>query len=125
MTDTPVVRAPHFHIQATSTGDVLVLEVSGDLDALTAPHLAEAITASLAEQTGTLIVDLSKLDFLASAGMGVLIAGNHAANVAQQFGVVADGPITARPMKLVGLDGILLIYPTLDAALADNNRRLG
>lgn len=99
-----------------------MLEVSGDLDALTAPHLAEAITASLAEQTGTLIVDLSKLDFLASAGMGVLIAGNHAANDAQQFGVVADGPITARPMKLVGLDGILRIYPTLDAALAQNNQ---
>jgi anti-anti-sigma regulatory factor len=52
-----------------------------------------------------LIVDLSEVDFLASAGMSVFIAGNHAANGARPFGVVADGPCTARPMKLMGLDG--------------------
>jgi anti-sigma B factor antagonist len=119
MTDTKVVRAPHFDIRATSTGKVLLLEVHGDLDALTAPQLADAIAASLAERPPALIVDLSKVDFLASAGMSVLIAGNHAAKGARRFGVVADGTIAARPMKLVGLDGILTIYPTLDAAMAD------
>jgi anti-sigma B factor antagonist len=119
VTDTDISRAPQFDIRTTSTGETVVLEVHGDLDALTAPQLAEAISASLVDQPAALIVDLSKLDFLASAGMSVLIAGIDAAGSAQRFGVVADGPSTARPMELVGLDGMLSIYPTLDAALAD------
>jgi anti-anti-sigma factor len=119
VTDPDISHGPRFDIQATSIGETLVLEVLGDLDAFTAPQLAEAIMASLADQPASLIVDLSKLDFLGSAGMTALIEGNEAAGSAQRFGVVADGPTTARPMKIVGLDGILSIYPTLDDALAD------
>ena len=63
----------HFGIQATSIGETLVLEVLGGLDALTAPQLVEAIMASLADQPAALIVDLSKLDFLGSAGMTALV----------------------------------------------------
>jgi anti-anti-sigma factor len=118
VTDTDITPGFHFGIQATSIGETLVLEVLGPLDALTAPQLAEAIMASLADQPAALIVDLSKLDFLGSAGMTALVEGHEAAGSAQRFGVVADGP-PGRHMKIVGLDGILSIYPTLDAALAD------
>jgi hypothetical protein len=51
--------------------------------------------------------------------MSVLIAASEAVGSTRRFGVVADGPTTGRPMKIVGLDDILSIYPTLDAALAD------
>jgi anti-sigma B factor antagonist len=119
VTDTDIAHGPHFDIRATSIGEAVVLEIHGDLDAFTAPQLAEVISASLADQPAALIVDLSKLDFLGSAGMTVLISGHEAAGSAQRFGVVADGPSTSRPIKMVGLDGMLSIYPTLDAALAD------
>src|SRR6476646_7875617 len=50
------------------------------------------------------IVDLSELDFLASAGMTVLLHGNRcAARASKRFGVVAEGPVTGRLMKLLGL----------------------
>lgn len=119
MTDIDISRAPQFNIQATSIGAAVVLEVHGDLDALTIPELEEAIRGSLADEPAALIVDLSKLRFLGSAGMSVLIAANEAVGRTQRFGVVADGPTTSRPMKILGLDGTLSIYPTLDAALAD------
>ena len=38
--------------------------------------------------------------------------------VAAMFLVVADGPATARPMKLVGLADALEIFPTVEAALS-------
>ena len=118
--DTDTSPGPHFDIRATSIGEVFVLAVYGELDALTAPQLAEAISASLANRPGVLIVDLSKLDFIGSAGMTVLISGHDAAGSPTRFCVVADGPSTSRPMKLVGLDGILSLYPTLDAAVAND-----
>jgi len=35
-----------------------------------------------------------------------------------KFAVVADGPATSRPLKLVGIAEVVGLYPTLDEALA-------
>ena len=102
-----------------SVNGATVLAVRGELDALTAPQLAEAIEAGLAESPTALIVDLLEVGFLASAGMAVLVDGQRASiQLEKRFGVVADGPITSRPMVLTGLDQILSLYPNLEAALS-------
>jgi hypothetical protein len=36
-----------------------------------------------------------------------------------RFAVVADGPATSRPIKLLGVDSIVALFPTLEEALAD------
>jgi anti-sigma B factor antagonist len=119
VSNTDVSRGPRFDVRTTSTGDVVVLAVRGELDALTAPQLAEAITNTLAEAPAALVVDFSELDFLASAGMTVLIDGHEAAGKSTRFAVVANGPSTSRPLKVMGLDDVFRLYPTLGAALAD------
>ncbi len=48
---------------------VVVLAVSGSVDALTAPQLAVAISAALGSSPAGIIIDLSKVDFLACAGI--------------------------------------------------------
>jgi anti-anti-sigma factor len=107
-------------IQIRSIDQATVLAVSGDLDSLTAPALTEAIGTTLAGQATSLIVDLSELDFLASAGMTVLVQGQEAATKnSKRFCVVANGPTTSRPMELVGLNTLLNLHRTLDAALRD------
>jgi anti-sigma B factor antagonist len=104
--------------------EVDVLAVGGELDALTAPQLDEAIRASLMKEPTALVVDLLDLEFLASAGMTVLLDGQQIANqLKTHFSVVVDGPRTSRPMKLMGLDRELDLYPTLDAALATASGR--
>ena len=55
---------------------------------------------------------------LASAGMGVLVAARDQASPDIAFGVVASGPATSRPLKLVGLAEIVGLYSTLDEARA-------
>src|SRR5680860_265694 len=54
--------------------EALVLIVSGEIDVLTAPQLQEAIELALSNRPGALVLDLSEVTFLSSAGMGVLIA---------------------------------------------------
>jgi anti-sigma B factor antagonist len=108
-----------FELQA-GRGDeegVVVLSVSGDVDAITAPRLTEEISAQLAANPMTLIVDLSGVDFLASAGMAALARASETAG-RTRFAVVADGPVTGRPLRLVGMDLVFKVYPTLGAALA-------
>ncbi|WP_233533122.1 STAS domain-containing protein [Antrihabitans sp. YC2-6] len=97
----------------------VVLSVSGTVDMLSAPQLSESILTALSNSPKAVIVDLAHVEFLASAGMTVLIAANEQIMASARFGVVADGPATGHPMELVGVDKLITIYPTLDAAIAD------
>jgi anti-anti-sigma factor len=67
-----------------------------------------------------LILDLTGVRFLGSAGMAVLINAHDAAQHHDQTGVrvVAAGHAVLRPLEVVGLATTLMIYPTLHAALA-------
>ena len=52
--------------------------------------------------------------------MSVLVAAQEAADaMLVRFGIVAEGPATSRPIRLLGIDAILALYPTLDDALRD------
>lgn len=108
-----------FAVAENWAGRVVVLSVSGAVDMLTAPGLTEAINAAQSKTPSGLIVDLSMVEFLASAGMSALVTAHEEITPSARFGVVADGPATSRPMELVGIADILGLYPTLDEAMAD------
>ena len=110
------MRERGFEVRADRDGGVVVLSVHGILDALTAPSLTKEIAAELSDHPTTLIVDLSDVSFLDSAGMAAIVGG-HAIAGSTRFAVVADGPVTARPMSLVDADLLIDVYPTLVAAL--------
>jgi anti-anti-sigma factor len=106
-----------FGVEQLWFDSVVVIAVSGALDLLTAPALVEAVTAAVTKSPTGVIVDLAKVDFLASTGMNVLVATHRDLPSPIRFAVVADSPMTSRPLKLLGLDGLLSVFPTLGAAL--------
>lgn len=99
-------------------GRTVVISASGVLDMLTSPQLEASITTSLQKRPSAIIIDLSDVDFLASAGMGVLVAARDQVGSHIKFAVVASGPATSRPLKLVGLAELIGLYPTLEEARA-------
>lgn len=99
-------------------GEVAVIAPSGVVDMLTAPQLEAAIRAAVATKPTALVVDLTAVEFLASAGMGVIVATHDEVGSTTNFCVVAEGPATSRPLKLVGIADIVPLYATLDEALA-------
>lgn len=100
-------------------GEAIVLAVTGEIDILTAPKFQEALDHVLQGKPSSLVVDLSGITFLASAGLGVIAAVGHGIAAATSLKVVADGPVTARPIQLTGLNEVLAVYPTLEEALSD------
>jgi anti-sigma B factor antagonist len=99
-------------------GRVAVVAVSGTVDLLTAPQLEQAIRAALDEKPAGLVIDFSDVEFLASAGMGVLVAVHDEVTPDMRFCVVAEGPSTSRPLKLVGIADLIKLYATRDEALS-------
>jgi len=97
---------------------ISVVAVAGVVDMLTSPQLEKAITKAAESSPAAIVVDMSAVEFLASAGMGVLIAAQDELAPAIGFAVVAEGPATSRPLKLVGVTDVVALYPTLDEALS-------
>lgn len=94
-----------------------VLSVAGTLDTLTVPQLQAAITAAAESSPAALIIDLSAVEFLASVGMGLLVSTHAELTPAIRFAVVADGPATSRPLKLVGVADVVDLFATREEAL--------
>ena len=61
-------------IEQQRIGEIEVLFVAGVVDMLTAPQLEEAIATAGKDSPRGVIVDLGAVDFLASAGMGILVS---------------------------------------------------
>ncbi|MDT5256826.1 MAG: hypothetical protein QOD10_1906 [Mycobacterium sp.] len=106
-----------FQVANHQVDQAVVLAVAGEVDMLSAPRLAEAIHTALAASPAALIVDLSKVDFLASAGMTVLLTAQDEVVPPTRYAIVAYGAATSRPIQLTKLDSVLPLYSTLDSAL--------
>jgi anti-sigma B factor antagonist len=113
------LQAGEFDITATWIECVVVISLTGELDMLTAPRFEQAIACAARNAPVAMIVDLTKVKFLASAGLNVLVAAYHELTPSAGFGVVADGVVVRRPLQLTGIDTVVTLFPTLDDALAE------
>jgi anti-sigma B factor antagonist len=52
-----------------------VVSVAGEIDVYTAPRLRDRITELVSEGRYDLVIDMEKVDFLDSTGLGVLVGG--------------------------------------------------
>lgn len=97
--------------------EATVLTVAGEVDLATAPALENAIDSTLGGKPSALVIDLTEVSFLASAGMAALV-GAHQRAGGTRIAIVADGPATSRQLKMTNLDQVFALHPTLDEALA-------
>jgi anti-anti-sigma factor len=97
---------------------IAVLKVGGDIDLATVSALEAAIDEALIPKPTGLVIDLSEVGFLASAGLQTLVATHNNVSQSAQFAVVANSASTSRPIQLTGLDQIFELYTTLDEALS-------
>ncbi|MBT1193182.1 STAS domain-containing protein [Rhodococcoides kroppenstedtii] len=107
-----------FRVDTELQNGAAILTVVGELDLATAPILQDAVDAVRDEATEALVVDLTGVDFLASAGMTVLVQSHQSVPDGVVFSVVATGAATARPLQLVGLDETFPIHASRQDALA-------
>jgi len=115
-------RSGRFTVLPRRDDDILVLHVSGDLDVLTAPTLGTHLDVALTDSPELLIVDITNVGFLSSAGISLLVEAHRLTDRAGiSLRVVADGPATSRPLRMMRLDEVLDLYPTL--AEARNGRQ--
>jgi anti-sigma B factor antagonist len=102
-------------IQVESSTDYVVCRPVGELDAYTVGQFRERL-AELASSP-RLLIDLSAVPFMDSAGLGALIGGIRRAREAGGDVAVACGrPTLTRLLHTTGFDRIVPVTETLEAA---------
>jgi len=99
---------------------VVVIRTGGEIDAATADTLATAVSGALGDGYQKVLVDFTQVTFIDSTGLGVLVKSHRSAAAAGAvFAVVHPTPQTRKLIRVLGLDQLLNIYESHDAALAD------
>jgi anti-sigma B factor antagonist len=102
-----------FNIRTRNIEDFDILDLDGELDAHTAPHLEDSLKKLIHENRQRIIVNCHKLEYISSAGLGVFMA--YIEDVRSLGG---DIKLTNMSPKVYNVFD-LLGFPTLYDILAD------
>ena len=94
-----------------------IIELEGEVDVYTAPQLKQQMISLLESGARELVVDLTKVDYLDSTALGVLIGGLK--RMRERDGnmvLVCPSPRIRRVFEITGLDKIFDIFNTAQDA---------
>ena len=101
-----------------AVGAVLLATASGRIDLSNADDFTTALSAALAGTEAALILDLSKVDYISSAGLRSLVITLKASKSENKgFGVAALQPMLAEIFTIARLNQVIPIFPTAREAI--------
>lgn len=96
------------NITSASTDTTLTLALEGRLDTMTSPELEERIRTELSNQE-LLVIDLSQLEYLSSAGLRVLLRAHKLMSGTKRMEVRGVQPVVQEVFDITGFTNVLNI----------------
>ena len=101
-----------------------VIDVQGEIDMYTAPRLRELLIDLVSQGSYQLVVNLDKVGFLDSTGLGVLVGGLKRVRAHDgSLDLVCTQQRILKIFRITGLTEVFGIYETVDQAIAATNGR--
>ncbi|MDQ4007206.1 MAG: STAS domain-containing protein [Actinomycetota bacterium] len=95
-----------------------VLALAGELDVATAPCFRKHLAAAVEDGATKVVVDLSRVTFMDLAGVGTLVSALCRTRWARgSICLVGPNREVSRLLSLAGVDSLLPVYLTIDAAV--------
>tara|TARA_Y100000589_G_scaffold320585_1_gene350671 strand:+ start:600 stop:902 length:303 start_codon:yes stop_codon:yes gene_type:complete len=99
----------------------MVFTFTGQLDAFSEKQFKAFITSNLEKDPMPFVIDLSKIDFLDSSGLGALVqTAKECKKLKLQFSVIGNSRVN-QTIKLVRLGDFLNLESSLENALQNLN----
>jgi anti-sigma B factor antagonist len=95
-------------VNETSDGVVTIVAIKGRLDSVTAPTLGERLSSALAAPSRRLLIELSQLEYISSAGFRVLLIA--AKQAAETNGQIVLAGVSGKVRQLFDLGGFLDLF---------------
>jgi anti-sigma B factor antagonist len=105
-------------LEITTRGSTSVISLAGEVDVYTAPRLRQALVDLVSQGATDIVVDMERVDFLDSTGLGVLVGGLK--RVKSNDGDLRLVVTHDRIMKIFDITGLSKVFPihaSLDEAV--------
>lgn len=100
-------------------GDLRVITVDDErIDALVAIEFKDLMRGLTDTAPSRLVLDLSRVGFLDSSGLGAVVAAFKQAAPERVLELAALSPTVEKVFKLTRMDSVFTIHPSAEAALA-------
>ena len=114
-----------FDLHYASVGknaDIVSVVLSGELDAVGCDYLLTCVEGQIRDGCHKLILDCEKLKFISSLGLGTLMrVHSRMRKKGGDVKLAAVHSTIADVFRLVALDKVLQIYPTVEQAIAKHD----
>ncbi len=107
-------------VNSRTVGDLMVLDVGGELDLYTSPKLKAAIDSLLAEGHSRLLVNLTETTYLDSTALSILsgaLKQIRDTNANGNVGLIYNRPQIERMLSITGLNEVFPVFRTENEAL--------
>ncbi len=109
-------------LSSRTEGPFEVIEVGGEIDVYTAPRLRESIVAAIDEGHTRLVVDVEKVEFLDSTGLGVLVGALKKVRAdGGTLDIVCSQERILKIFDITGLDKVFGLHGSVADAIASHD----
>ena len=110
---------PKFDVQESDVDErTRIIDAGGEIHVSTAPEFSERLNAAIAEGKTALVLDFSRVEFIDSTGLSVLLNGlRRLTRRKGALSVVCTNPTVLRLFEITRLDTTFDIHPTREDAL--------
>ncbi len=106
-------------LDSRTDGPFQIIEVGGEIDVYTAPRLREAIVASIDAGHTRLVIDVEKVEFLDSTGLGVLVGALKKVRAdGGTLDIVCTQERILKIFDITGLDKVFGLHKSVAHAIA-------
>jgi anti-anti-sigma factor len=106
-----------FKVRAEEDAGVSVIAVEGELDMNTAVQLEQALEAPLADSRSTLLIDLSRCEFIDSTGIALIVRAWQ--QIDGGFALCGVGAQVERVLGITGLEESIPTHRGREEAIAE------
>jgi anti-anti-sigma factor len=106
-------------IKQTQQGKILLFELNGRLDAKTSEAFEQQLLAAIAAGQQNLLLDFSKLDYISSAGLRVLLLAAKKLQEGGKIALCALKPALKTVFDIAGFSTIFPIFLSPEEAMND------
>ena len=106
-------------LEVSKDGDVVLARIVGEVDMSNADELRAALVAAIPAEAPGIVLDLSGVDYLDSAGIRMIYHLSESLQVRRQMLqiVIPDGSMVADVLRLAGVADYVGAIETVDEAL--------
>lgn len=104
-------------ITSDEIGDILLFKIEGEFDVDCADELKPQLVRFFEGNKKYLMIDISKIDYVDSSGLGLLVGAVRTCNQGQRIFILGPSTRVSRALEITGLDRIFNIYPNMQDAL--------